>query len=62
MDKPERPSDRRPSDEPYYISSECRDCGEALQYADEESGWFDEFECPNCDNGIHLDVPGETFK
>ena len=55
--KPTSPSDKRPNNEPYYIQSTC-ECGgelvpEPVAYA---KGWFDEFECMNC-QGLHLDVP-----
>jgi len=56
MEKPTQPADPRPNDEPYYIDEEC-DCGEALVYHEEETDWHDEFECPSCQDGIHLDVP-----
>jgi hypothetical protein len=53
---PETPGDRRPNDEPYFIDTHC-ECGEELVYCDKESGWFDEFECPSCQDGIHMDWP-----
>lgn len=59
--KPEKASDRRPNDEPFYIDKYC-ECGEKLAYFDEESGWYDEFECPECEDGIHLDVPGNFIE
>ena len=54
--KPERPSDPRPNDEPYYVDKHC-DCGEKLVYAEADTDWYDEFHCPACQDGIHLDVP-----
>lgn len=60
--KPERPADRRPNDEPYYIDSLCPVCGHRLEYLDEDSGWYDEFVCPNCDDGIHMDWPEESLQ
>lgn len=61
MEAPETPGTRRPNDEPYYIDTHC-ECGEKLVYYEEESGWFDEFECPSCEDGIHLDWPDSQFE
>lgn len=63
-DKPTSPSDPRPNDEPYYIDSECPDCGTELALYDEltdEDGetWHDEWMCPECREGIHMDWPEE---
>ncbi len=64
--------DRRPNDRPFYIDECCRDCNSVLIYDDLVRGkthWddicFDEFTCPKCKNGCHLDWPPEdiqTFK
>ena len=60
---PQRPADRRPGDVPYFIDAECA-CGEPLVYFEVAAGtpvedvvFYDEFTCPDCDNGVHLDVP-----
>lgn len=78
MDGPESAAERRPNDEPYYLDSDCPDCGESLVYyhelpdsafkesdylcdvehrPTEDEEWFDEFVCPDCLNGIHMDWP-----
>lgn len=58
MNKPNSPADPRDG-EPYYIDSECPDCGTELRQVEEarERGWHDEWECPNCLDGIHMDWP-----
>jgi hypothetical protein len=61
-EKPNSPSDRRPYDEPFYIPKTCDTCGEKLVYSDSTANsanatWYDEFECPNCKDGIYLDWP-----
>jgi hypothetical protein len=75
-DKPTSPADPRPNDEPYYIDTECSECGTDLVLADElndevrretdaladpehtpDEIWHDEWICPNCLDGIRLDVP-----
>lgn len=58
MTQPVTPADPRDG-EPYYIDSDCPDCGEALvPYGPaREDGWHDEWQCPNCDDGIHMDWP-----
>lgn len=63
MSEPRSAADRRPNDEPYFISKACEDCGEKLVYLyilegkSERDAWFDEFACPKCRNGMYLDVP-----
>ena len=65
-DKPRCPADRRPGDEPYYIDSECEECGGSLIYyklahghvdSVEDVDWYDEFGCSDCCDGIYMDVP-----
>lgn len=56
---PQSAADAR--DEPYYIESECG-CGTALVLYDEyhdtdDPIWYDEWWCPDCNSGLHLDVP-----
>lgn len=55
-DIPTTPADER-NGEPYYIDSFCSECGTKLELFDEESGWNDEWECPNCEDGIRMDWP-----
>jgi hypothetical protein len=54
--------DRRPNDRPFYIDDCCPTCGEILIYDDVvrgETNWesifFDEFACPKCNDGCHMD-------
>jgi len=63
MDAPECPADPRDG-EPYYIDSECPDCGAELVLYDElvdtdGETWHDEWMCPDCQSGIHMDWPQE---
>jgi hypothetical protein len=48
---------RNVQDRPIWIEPTCWDCGELLTI--ETEGWAlgykDEWECPNCMNGIYLD-------
>lgn len=62
MDAPETPADPRDG-EPYYIDSTCPECGTVLQQCKDavEDGWYDEWECPNCLDGIHMDWPEGEF-
>lgn len=57
---PETPADERDG-EPYYISSDCSECDTELELYDPDSGWNDEWWCPNCEDGIHLDVPESVY-
>lgn len=58
----------RPNDEPYYIDSECPDCGtdlvlwNELQGMDEENVWYDEWMCPDCEDGLYMDWPEERHE
>lgn len=58
MDRPEKPSDLRDG-EPYYIDSDCPECGTELVQDTEAvlEGWYDEWLCPECDDGVHMDWP-----
>jgi Zn-finger nucleic acid-binding protein len=55
----------RPDNKPCYIDQNCPKCGAALVLADTledsqipgENIWYDEFICPQCRNGIYLDLP-----
>lgn len=78
-DKPEAPGDPRPGGEPYYIYTECPECGTDLVLYDEitdeqkrssaalgqaytepeqDETWHDEWVCPDCLDGVHMDWPG----
>ncbi|MEM4781090.1 MAG: hypothetical protein QXG03_05980 [Halalkalicoccus sp.] len=57
---PKRPSDPRDG-EPYYIDGECSVCGSDLVLADEESGWYDEWTCPQCEDGLRMDWPDAEY-
>ena len=65
MREPRSAADRRPNDEPYFVSKVCLDCGTKLVYSylldapdtPKDKRWYDEFECPKCRDGIALDVP-----
>jgi len=55
-------ADRRPNDRPFYIDECCPGCGGILVYEDIIHGdtrwddiFFDEFACPKCNDGSHLD-------
>jgi len=56
----------RPNGEPYYIDSECPECGTGLELYDkdkaEEEKWYDEWTCPDeeCSlTGIIMDWPAK---
>lgn len=68
MRAPRRPrsaADPRPGDRPFYIAPACPACGTALILAGlletpplrPAELWHDEWECPVCRDGIHLDWP-----
>lgn len=61
IDPPKKPSDKR-NGEPFYINSNCDECGEELVLFDEDSGWYDEWECPNCKDGIYMDWPDKEME
>lgn len=56
---PQSPSDSR--DEPHFIDNEC-ECGATLvqwddHYDTDREPWYDEWVCPNCEDGVHMDWP-----
>lgn len=65
-------SDRRPNDRPFYIDECCQHCGTILVYDDllceepDAVDWdeifFDEFSCPQCQNGACMDWPPEEIE
>ena len=62
-------SDRRPNDHPYYIDECCPNCNAILVYddlLDGEEDWdnffFDEFSCPNCEDGCYMDWTPEQME
>ena len=69
---PQSPAQARPGGEPYYIGSKCPDCGSKLTLYDllpdeakksindlpnRNAIWHDEWVCPECLDGIHMDWP-----
>lgn len=54
---------------PKHIPADCKLCNTPLQLLDliknpdcpEEDIWYDEFGCPICKDGIHLDWPQSEF-
>ena len=67
MEAPESAADPRPNNEPYFIDSSCPDCSEDLVLYDEyteEGGevWYDEWICPSCDDGLHMDWPDSKWE
>lgn len=64
--EPQSAADPRPNNEPYYIDTDCPDCGTDLvlydKFRDGDEGeiWHDEWICPECDDGIYLDIPDEV--
>lgn len=80
-DGPQSAADPRPNGEPYYIDTECPECGTDLVLSDEhrptgdgtgalvapevwdergETIWHDEWVCPECEDGLHMDLPEEV--
>lgn len=61
---PRSAADPRPNNEPYYIETDCPDCGEELILNDilveSHEIWHDEWICPDCQDGLYLDRPEET--
>jgi rubredoxin len=80
-DEPPRSPGEPREGEPYYIDSECPECGSELILYDslsedqvgdssdlsvsdaenKDEVWHDEWCCPNCLDGIFLDVPDQVF-
>lgn len=56
-----RPEDERDG-EPYYIDGTCNECGTDLVQQDEDSHWNDEWECPDCQDGVYMDWPSATME
>ena len=65
--KPMSAADPRPGNKPHYIDSACPGCGTPLVLADrlrnlhvrENKIWHDEWQCPQCRDGIYMDWPKE---
>lgn len=66
---PNSAADPRPGNRPYYIAPNCPKCGAALVLLDrlqdpdasDDEVWHDEWTCPNCQDGLHMDWP-ETMR
>jgi hypothetical protein len=59
---PRRPSDPRPLNRPFYIDKDCPECGTRLALLDDVQdndceSWYDEWICPECQDGVHMDWP-----
>ncbi|ACA59059.1 hypothetical protein Daud_0513 [Candidatus Desulforudis audaxviator MP104C] len=67
---PRSAAEPRPDNRPCYIDPCCPSCGAPLVLLDllkspetpEDEIWYDEFICPQCRDGIHLDWPESEFK
>lgn len=67
-DAPRSAADPRPNGEPFYIDSDCPDCGTPLVLVDhhdpcrhEGPVWNDEWVCAECEDGVHLDWPQDAL-
>lgn len=62
---PSSAADPRPANRPYHILPNCPVCGRTLVLLDrdlpDKEAWHDEWECPVCQDGIHLDWPESIF-
>jgi len=55
----------RPGNQPFYIEPHCPQCQTKLvlsdlledHNADPDTIWYDEWQCPTCRNGLHMDWP-----
>jgi hypothetical protein len=64
---PKSPADKRPNNKPYYIDQYCKKCGTTLVLYDLlenpnkplDEIWYDEFICPNCQDGLYIDRPSQ---
>src|SRR5688500_13985864 len=64
-DLPNSAADPRPGGRPAFIDPNCKACGTALVLHDSlreqpsppDEVWHDEWECPTCRDGLHLDRP-----
>lgn len=67
---PTSSSSPRPDNKPYFILNECAECHSNLVLADPlfdasiefEEIWHDEWICPECRDGIYLDIPESLSK
>lgn len=64
--EPRCAADPRPDGQPYYIDPDCPTCDAPLVLVDEYAPgrhegpiWHDEWVCPVCEAGVHLDVPDD---
>jgi hypothetical protein len=65
--KPQSAAKPRAEGKPAYIDPNCTKCGAALVLHDTlrtpamptDEIWYDEWECPTCQDGLHLDQPGK---
>ena len=68
-DEPNSPAIPRPGNRPYYIAPDCPDCGTPLVLSDylhnpqtpADDVWYDEWECPRCQEGIWMDWPAAEW-
>ncbi len=68
VDLPKSAAEPRPGGRPAYIDPNCKACGAALVLSDSmkdpptpaDEVWHDEWQCPNCRDGVYLDVPTGT--
>lgn len=62
---PRSPADPRHGNRPFYIEPVCPTCQSELVLADrdlpDEEIWHDEWECPVCQDGIHMDWPASEI-
>jgi ribosomal protein S27AE len=69
-DPPNSPGEPRAGGRPAFIDPACKVCGTALVLHDSlrkrpsppGETWHDEWECPKCRDGLHLDVPKHGTK
>lgn len=66
IDSPISAADSRPGNRPYFIAPNCPTCGTGLVLVDRNQPasevWHDEWECPLCDDGVHLDWPESAIE
>lgn len=66
IDPPASAADPRPGNRPYFIAPDCATCGTGLILVDRDQPtsevWHDEWECPRCDDGVHLDWPESALE
>lgn len=69
-DAPASAADPRPGNRPYYIAPACPNCGAHLVLHDSlthperptDQVWYDEWECPECRDGLYLDWPRDAYE